>query len=82
MSTRPVARRTVLIGAAALAAATYPPRAALGGTKAMIRGYIHLNDIVVEASPDGVPTTVTGPSVRWGNPLNGLTGTIPVGTYG
>ncbi|MCP2329641.1 hypothetical protein HDA40_008148 [Hamadaea flava] len=52
MSTRPVARRSVLIGAVALAPATYLPRA------------------------------VTGPAVRWGNPVTGLTGTIPVGTYG
>lgn len=46
------------------------------------RYYINLNDVVVEASPDGTPTTVTGPKVRWGNPTTGLIGTIPVGTYG
>ncbi|NUT01987.1 MAG: hypothetical protein HOV76_00785 [Hamadaea sp.] len=79
MSTRLVAHRTVLIGPAA---ATHLPRAALDDTKATNHYCINLNDIVVEGSPDGVPTTVTGPSVRWGNPLTGLTGTIPVGTYG
>lgn len=52
----------------------------MGGTAN--RYYLNLNDIVVDASPDGIPTTVTGPAVRWGNPTTGLTGTIPVGTYG
>ncbi|HEX6681175.1 MAG TPA: right-handed parallel beta-helix repeat-containing protein [Candidatus Limnocylindrales bacterium] len=46
------------------------------------RYYINLNDVVVDASPNGVPTTVSGPKVRWGNPTTGLTGTIPVGPYG
>jgi hypothetical protein len=45
------------------------------------RWYIHLNDVTVVASPDGTPTTVTGPTVRWGS-TTGPIGTISAGTYG
>lgn len=45
------------------------------------RWYINVNGVVVDASPDGTPTTVTGPTVRWGSPT-GPVGSIPVGTYG
>ncbi|GAA4086019.1 right-handed parallel beta-helix repeat-containing protein [Nonomuraea soli] len=45
------------------------------------RWYVHLNGVVVDPSPDGTPTTVAGPTVRWGSPT-GAVGVIPVGTYG
>lgn len=43
--------------------------------------YIHLNDVVVDPDPGGMPTTVAGPTVHWGSPT-GITGPIPVGPYG
>lgn len=43
--------------------------------------YINLNEVQVSTSPEGDPTQVTGPTVRWASPT-GITGVIPNGSYG
>ncbi|MEV6963998.1 hypothetical protein AB0M47_02705 [Hamadaea sp. NPDC051192] len=82
MSTRPVARRSALIGGAAPAAVTYLPRAALADAYPTFNGKTDFGAKGDGTTNDTKASTVTGPAVRWGNPATGVTGANSVGTYG